>query len=986
MKVEDSISFNELFVKYQASVAENSSLKDEIRALKSQLGILDVRIPEKEIPGYESEPEVTGQQFTRKVLPQGISSNSGAVEKIRLFMSLFKGRDDVYAKRWEGKQKGNSGYSPSCLNEWKSGVCAKPKGTCAGCTHKAYAALDEKVIEDHLLGKMVAGIYPMRLDETCCFLAVDFDDGEWQKDISALRYVCAEFAIPVAVERSRSGNGGHAWFFFEEPISASLARKFGTSLLTYAMSKRHEITFKSYDRFFPSQDTMPKGGLGNLIALPLQKEARKGKNSEFIDRNLEPYADQWAFLDAIQRLPEDAVRAFTLRLCQGDELGVLKIDEEDPQQKPWETGKVKLLKTDFPREIEIVKANMLFVRKSGISQGALNRLKRLAAFKNPEFYKAQAMRMPTYDKPRIICCADDTAEYLCLPRGCEEDLRPVLAEQGMEVNWVDKTNRGRIIDVEFNGTLRDEQPLALDRLLEHDTGLLSGTTAFGKTVVAINLIAERKVNTLIIVDKASLISQWKNKLMELLTINETLPEPDPSVRKRGRKKARSIVGQLGQGKNSLGGIIDIALMQSLNRKGDIKECVRDYGMIIVDECHHVAAVSFDEILKAAKAKYVYGLTATPARKDGHHPIIFMQCGPIRYRDDAKKQAAKRPFDHFVIPRFTALRVPLDRDEKDVSIQEHYSYMVGNEMRNQLIVDDVIKSHESGRNCLVLTERTAHVELLAGKLKERIPEVMTLRGGRGTKEAGEILQRIADTAADKQLTLVATGRYIGEGFDEPRLDTLFLTMPISWKGTLQQYAGRLHRLFETKNEVQVYDYVDTHVRVLEKMYHKRLNGYASIGYKAKGESVEADSIDVIFDKSDFLPVYNNDIMAAENEVLIVSPFVTKRRTLHMMQHLEGALRNKVKVIVVTRPIEDFAEKDTTALQWTLGLLQGAGVSVVFRPNIHQKFALIDQRIVWYGSVNLLSFGSAEESIMRLESPNIANELLRSLERPGSSSLN
>lgn len=407
----------------------------------------------------------------------------------------------------------------------------------------------------------------MRLDETCWFLAVDFDDGEWQKDISALRSVCAEFAIPVAVERSRSGNGGHAWFFFEEPISASLARKFGTSLLTYAMSKRHEITFKSYDRFFPSQDTMPKGGLGNLIALPLQKEARKGKNSEFIDGNSDPYADQWAFLGAIQRLSEDAVRGFTLRLCQGNELGVLKIDEEDPQQKPWETGKVKLLKTDFPREIEIVKANMLFVRKSGISQRALNRLKRLAAFKNPEFYKAQVMRMPTYDKPRIICCADDTAEYLCLPRGCEEDLRSVFAEQGIDVNWEDKTNRGRIIEVEFNGTLRDEQPLALDRLLEHDIGLLSGTTAFGKTVVAIKLIAERKVNTLIIVDKASLISQWKNKLMEFLTINETLPESDPGVRKRGRKKARSIIGQLGQGKNSLGGIIDIALMQSLNRKG-----------------------------------------------------------------------------------------------------------------------------------------------------------------------------------------------------------------------------------------------------------------------------------------------------------------------------------------------------------------------------------------------------------------------------------
>jgi len=980
VKVEDSISIKELFEKYQEVLSENCNLKEEIRALKASFGIVDPPIPADGISVHESE--MTPQPSAGKVLP-GINSNSVPSEKIRLYMSLFKGRDDVYAKRWESKQKEKSGYSPSCLNEWKSGVCGKPKGTCAGCTHKAYASLDVKVIKDHLLGKMVAGIYPMRLDETCWFLAIDLDKGEWQKDVRALRDVCAEFAIPVAVERSRSGNGGHAWFFFEAPIAASLARKFGTAMLTYAMSKRHEITFKSYDRFFPNQDIMPKGGLGNLIALPLQKEARKGKNSEFIDGGFEPYADQWAFLDAIQRLSEDHVKLLTSKMCPGNELGALKIDEEDAQQKPWETGKAKLLDTDFPREIEIVKANMLFVLKAGFSQRALNHLKRLAAFKNPEFYKAQAMRMPTYDEPRIICSAEDTPEYLCLPRGCEEDLRSVLAEQGTAVDWVDKTNRGRMIDVEFKGNLRDEQPLAMDRLLEHDTGLLSGTTAFGKTVVAIKLIAERKVNTLIIVNNASLVSQWKNKLTEFLTINESLPESDPGVKKRGRKKVRSVIGQLGQGKNSLSGIIDIALMQSLNRKGDVKECVKDYGMVIVDECHHVAAVSLDQILKAATARYVYGLTATPARKDGHHPIIFMQCGPIRYRDDAKKQAEKRPFDHFVIPRFTTLRVPLDKVEKDLSIQEHYSHMVVDEMRNRLIVNDVIDCHESGRNCLVLTDRTRHLELLAERLRERIPEVMTLRGGRRTKEAGEILQRISDTPADKLLTLIATGRYIGEGFDEPRLDTLFLTMPISWKGTLQQYAGRLHRLFEKKNEVQIYDYVDTHVGVLERMYNKRLNGYASIGYKAKGGSVGADSIDIIFDKSNFLPVYHNDIVAAQREILIVSPFVTKRRTVQMLQHLEVALRNKVKVIVVTRPTEDFEGKDTAALQGTLDLLQGAGVSVVLRPNIHQKFALIDQRIVWYGSINLLSFGSAEESIMRLESPNIASELMKSVERPGSS---
>ncbi len=514
MKIEDSGSISELSEKCQVLLLENSNLKEEIRALKARLVIAEAPYSGDEISGNTSEPAMIAPQVGI-VSSTGMSKNADEKEKIKLFMSLFKGRDDVYARRWENKKKGTSGYSPSCLNEWKHGLCVKPKGTCTGCVHKAYAGLDGKVIDGHLRGKIVAGIYPMLPDETCWFLAIDFDDGEWKKDISVLREVCAEFDIPVAIERSRSGNGSHAWLFFKGPILASLARKFGTSLLTYTMQNRHEITFKSYDRFFPNQDTMPKGGMGNLIALPLQKEARKAKNSEFIDRNLEPYPDQWAFLGTIRTLSEDDVITLTLKLGQGNELGVLKIDEEETQ-KPWETTKVKLLKTDFPREIEIVKSNMLFVPKAGISQRALNQLKRLAAFKNPEFYKNQAMRMPTYGKPRIICCAEDTAEYLCLPRGCEQDLRTIFSGQGMNVNCLDKTNRGKRIDVAFIGNLRDEQPQVMDRLLEHDIGVLSGTTAFGKTVVAIKLIAERKVNTLIIVDKASLITQWKNKLTEFL--------------------------------------------------------------------------------------------------------------------------------------------------------------------------------------------------------------------------------------------------------------------------------------------------------------------------------------------------------------------------------------------------------------------------------------------------------------------------------------
>ena len=548
-------------------------------------------------------------------------------------------------------------------------------------------------------------------------------------------------------------------------------------------------------------------------------------------------------------------------------------------------------------------------------------------------------------------------------------------------HFIDKTNRGKKIDVKFNGHLRDEQSLALEHLLHHDTGILSGTTAFGKTVVAIKLIAERKVNTLILVDKVSLLSQWKEKLSEFLIVNEPLPEmADTTRKKKGRKKKISVIGQLGGGKNTLSGIVDIAIMQSISRLGEVKDCVKHYGMIIADECHHAPAFNYENILKTTNAKYVYGLTATPTRKDGHHPILFMHCGPIRYRDNAKKQAENRPFDHYIIPRFTSLRVPLDSDEKDVSIQELYSEIVDNEFRNQQIVEDVLNSYKRGRNCIILSLRTAHVELLAKKLKEEVPDVVTLMGGMGTKTTREAFNRITDTPADKNLILVATGSFIGEGFDEPRLDTLFLAMPISWKGTLQQYAGRLHRLFKNKKEVRIYDYVDIHVKMLERMYQKRLTGYASMGYKAKGEDIMSSPLDIIFDKDNFLPVFSHDIAGAKKEILIVSPFVRKRRALQMVQHLKIALDKKIRVIVVTRPIEDFKAKDRIALQRILDLLKGNEISVVFKSNIHQKFAIMDQKIVWYGSINLLSYGSAQESIMRIESPNIANELIKSIESP------
>ncbi len=973
-----AMDYKELLERYNILLEEISRLKKENSQLKAQLGLTRSELPRNTASAIKTGKNILDDESTDRNCFSDVDSTSDALSKIRLFMSLFKGRDDVYAKRWENKSKGTSGYSPVCLNQWQPEVCGKPKISCSKCKYKLYAVLDEDVIENHLRGNIVVGIYPMLPDETCCFLAMDFDETDWQKDISVLRDVCIEFNIPFAAERSRSGKGAHVWFFFENRLSAALARKFGTALLTCSMGRRHEIRFKSYDRLFPSQDTLPKGGLGNLIALPLQKTARENTNSEFIDENFKSYCDQWAFLSTIQKISLSRLEDLISELCPGHELGLLKIDEEE--EKPWETHKVKieLQQKDFPKRIDIIKANMLFIPKAAISQRALNRLKRLASFKNPMFYKQQAMRLPTYGHPRVISCADETKDYLCLPRGCEPELSYELEKLKIDIRFIDKTYGGKRIDVEFNGQLRDEQPLALNYLLHHDAGILSGTTAFGKTIVAIKLIAEKKVNTLILVDKVTLLSQWKERLSEFLVVNEPLPAQPANIgKKRGRQKKISVIGQLGAGKNTLSGIVDIAVMQSLSRQGEVKECVNNYGMIIADECHHASAFTYEQILKTTNAKYIYGLTATPTRKDGHHPILFMHCGPIRYRDNPRKQAENRPFDHYIVPRFTSLRVPLDSDEKDVSIQELYAEIMDNDFRNQQIIEDVLKNYHQGRNCIVLSLRTAHVELLAKKLKEEVPDVITLMGGMGKKSTQKAFQCLTDIPDDKNIILVATGHFIGEGFDEPRLDTLFLAMPISWKGTLQQYAGRLHRLFKTKKEVRIYDYVDIHIKMLEKMYQKRLNGYASMGYKAKVEETMDASLDIIFNKDNFLPVFSQDIVAAKKEILIVSPFVRKRRTHQMIQHLKISTGKNIRVIVVTRPKEDFMAKDHGTLQRTLSLLTINGVNIVFKSNIHQKFAVMDQKIVWYGSINLLSYGSAQESIMRIESSNIANELMKSI---------
>jgi len=937
-----------------------AELERENAELREQLGLSGTKaVATVQLAEVEGSPSATVHKY------------SSPSEKIQLFRSLFRGREDVFAKRWYSTKTEKSGYSPVCANEWREGVCIKPKGSCSKCENRELVPLSDAIIYEHLSGKDgfgrdVVGLYPLLPDDTCCFLAIDFDDGDWQDNVSEVRNICTSWNIPCAVERSRSGEGAHLWIFFSEPVPCSTARKLGTALITSAMENRGKLKLDSYDRMFPNQDTLPKGGFGNLIALPLQGQARKKNNSSFVDEDFVAYADQWSYLSQMRKLSLQEVEDLIHIHSRGDGLGVLYTDADEA--KPWEKRpKAVLTAMDFEQTIEIVRSNMLYIASSILISRVRNQMLRLASFKNPDFYRSQAMRLPIYNKPRVVCTAEERDGYLALPRGCEQNLIGLLDEANAEYKIIDKTNPGKAIDVQFNGALRAEQQPAAEALLSHETGVLSATTAFGKTVIAANLISQRKVNTLVLVHTQALLNQWKTSLSEFLEINEVLPE---LPKKRGRKKERSVIGQLGGTKNTIAGIVDIAIIQSLISGDDVKELVKDYGMVIVDECHHVSAISFERVLKEVNAKYVYGLTATPTRQDGHQPIIHMQCGPIRYLVDAKEQAEKRAFEHYLLPRFTTYRSAI----ADKGIAAIYKDLAENEIRNEHIIKDVIKALSDGRIPIILTERREHVQLLANRLAGHCKNIITLFGTASAKLRRETMEKLQAIPADEPLVIVATGKYVGEGFDYPRLDTLFLALPIAWKGKVAQYAGRLHRNYPGKNEVQIYDYVDIHVPVLENMYQKRLKGYAAIGYKIKIDGMPQVNPDLIYDGKSFYPVFSEDVRNAKSEILIVSPFMRKSRITQILRLLSEATLNNAKIVVVTRPAEDFPEKDQKSVIENTQELESYGVEVRYKTGFHQKFTVIDGQIVWYGSVNFLSFGTAEESIMRFTSHDIAGQLM------------
>lgn len=775
------------------------------------ISAIDARLAELE---QEKQQLIALREGLQKYKPTpSVSDSFSPEQKITIFRNLFRGRTDIFANRWQNQQ-GRSGYSVACNNEWVQGICNKPRIKCQDCNHRQFSELNDQVIYRHLAGQQVVGLYPLLHDNTCYLLAADFDKGNWQDEVKAMSRACAEYSVPHAVEISRSGNGAHLWIFFDEKVSANEARLLAFGLLDKAMEIYPNLSFDSYDRLFPNQDILPEGGFGNLIALPLQREARLAGNSSFVDSELTAIDDQWRYLSQIERLSNQRLAKLLSEISPNASL----IAEQDVTdiRPPWEMmAKPRpLVMENPPQQITITLVNHVYFEMKELPSTLSARLRRLASFSNPVFFKTQALRFSTHGIPRFISCARIEQGYLALPRGCLDAALALLQENNIGVQIDDKRElRTKLSAIKPLLPLRKNQQVAVKEMIKHDTGILHAPTAFGKTVTAIGMIAKRRVNTLILVHNRQLLDQWQERLRSFLSNIE--------------------IGVIGGGKKRPTGIIDIATYQSLINKKDntISPIVQDYGHVIVDECHHVSAPRFEMVLNEVRAKYVLGLTATPERQDGHQKIIFMAVGPIRHK---VKSSSDEKFEQEVQFHrlYDAPPLHLTRSEERPKITDAYRWIMENEKRTQRIVSDVIDNVREGRHPIVLTERREHAEMINNLLKENGIDFVILKGAMKAAERKRVDERLHSAQV-----VVATGKYAGEGFDLPRLDTLFLAMPIAWKGSLAQYAGRIHRESDGKVRVTIHDYIDCGLPMLQRMFNKREKSYKTMGYTIQfaGES-------------------------------------------------------------------------------------------------------------------------------------------------------
>lgn len=959
-----------------AEIARLRSLLAEERAKNAATQTSTVALPAPE------------EQHSQGVVLLELTSDDAST-----FFSLFRGRADVYSHRVQRKE-GGAAYYPVCGNFWKAGVCPRCEGRkdikCSQCAARSWKPVTKRVLLQHFSGgteeqPFVVGIYPMLADDMCRLLVFDFDDHEselphWKEEVEALREVCRLHDVPALVERSRSGHGAHVWLFFEQAISAASARAFGEALLTKGAEAVNQRSFVSYDRMIPAQEHLGEGQLGNLIALPLQGAALKHGNSAFVDERWQAYPDQWSIVLHARRISADFVARKTKEWAPLGTLGDLspmreRADTtgaaESKPPLPWENAASPWVRSDVTGALKVVRADMVWVETQGVRPRLLNALRRLAAFGNPMYYRHRRQGFSVRGIPRIIACHEEEPPYIGLPRGLWDELTARLKAAGIPYSYEEKRCSGQPLHASFCGTLYPIQQEAAEKMLACDNGILAAATAFGKTAVGAYLVAQRRVNTLVLVHNREIMKNWTEDFAKFLSLDETPPTyRTPTGRERRRK---SCIGSLYAGHDSTTGLLDVAMISSL-REDD--ERLKQYGMVIMDECHHAAAAGAEAVLRRLNARYVYGLTATPKRDDGQEPKLTMLFGPVRYRFTAAQRAEMQQVEHAVYPRFTSL-LPA---HPSWTIQEAYRAITEDETRNGLIVEDVVQALSRGHTPLVLTKFRAHAETLRQMLEGKATHVLVLVGGRAAKEREELRRRLAAVPPNESVILIATGQYIGEGFNFPRLDTLMLTAPIAWEGNVEQYAGRLHRDYEGKRRVVIYDYVDIHVRVLEKMYHKRLKTYRRMGYSVcsmVGTRGEEKPEKGVFAATEYEPYLERDLLEATSHVVVCSPGLNRAQVQWFVGFLGGLLSRRVRPMLYTLSPSAYPESAQENAQALIQDLQTRGVIVIPCRELHEHLVLMDNTLVWYGDINVLSRKKEDGHLIRFTDAAFAASMQRYL---------
>ncbi|MEQ2677420.1 DEAD/DEAH box helicase family protein [Enterocloster citroniae] len=903
------------------------------------------------------------------------------------FFSFFWGRTDVYAKRG---RKG--GYFPQCNNRWNDRICPKQrkeKLSCEACEHREWTKLTPEKIIDHLVGYKedgsdVLGVYPLFSDGTCRFIVFDFDNHEkgaeqtdfanvteeWNEEVDALRLICESNGITPLVERSRSGRGAHVWIFFKKPVSASLARNFGFLLLDKGSASINLKSFHYYDRMYPSQDVA--SSIGNLIALPLQGRALKTGNSAFVDKNWNAYPDQWdILLNYTKKLSmEDIIRRmkdWQEELSGYGDIPVAVMQQNRP--KPWRK-KDGFVKSDVIGKIHIILGNGVYVDALNLMPHLQNQIRSMAAFDNPVFYKNKRLGYSNYYNFSAVYMGKDEDGYICIPRGLRDSLIASCREAGIDYEMEDHREKGRPIRVTFQGDLRMQQDLAANRLLAYDQGVLSAATAFGKTVVCSYLISERKVNTLILIQSKELLEQWVDELNKFLIIDE---EPPIYKTKSGREKRReSVIGILHGSKNTLTGIIDVAMVGSVYSKGKFNDRINSYGMVLMDECHHCGSNTSVEVMQKVNARYVYGVSATPNRSDNLDKIIYMLLGPVRHRYTAKERAIEQGIGHYVYPRYTRV---IDTDESRSDINEAYSLISSSRARNDMILEDTRACVKKGRTPVILTRYKEQAKYLYDHLQMDADHVLILYGDNSDKDNSHVRQQLKEISRNQSLILVATGQKIGEGFDYPRLDTLMLAAPVSFSGRLEQYLGRLNRDYEGKSEVIVYDYIDSHIRTFDNMYAKRLRTYKRIGFQLIANGIfPKQTANAIYDSDNYTDVFEQDLIEAEKRIIVSSPELTMEKVKRFSYLVKARQEAGCKVTVVTLDPQNLFYGSPEFCYGLICEMQQNGIHVITGEDIAEHFAIIDDELVWHGGMNLLGKQDAWDNLMRIKSAQVAAELL------------